>query len=261
MCICSYAPTAVPMSPKVRPSASAASAPIQIADQLTGQFTTSHVSRTLSSGISRSSSYRSTHVPCHSRCLPAMAPEPREDLGRVELHEARLIGPYLVNTDVVVSGIGILLDGFEVPLGVRPAHHVLADFVFGHELGHRFKVGGQRQLPRKRGFHGRGGPALPRGLPGLGFVLSPADREREAFLRYVGLWPALAQVVLLFFIARTPTEKEASRHHRCRRGRGLRATMAGCTRIVGQVTAVPSSSRLVECAIAAITLQTKGLWP
>src|SRR5215470_11130703 len=177
MCICSYAPTAVPMSPKARPSASAASAPIQIADHLTGQFTTSHVSRTLSSGMSRSSSYRSTHVPCHSRCLPAMAPELREDLGRVELHEARLIGPYLVNTDVVVSGIGILLDGFEVPLGIRPAHHVLADFVFGHELGHRFKVGGQRQLPRKRGFHGRGGPALPRGLPGLGFVLSPANRE------------------------------------------------------------------------------------
>src|SRR5215475_4080041 len=115
------------MSPKVRPTARAASAPIQIADQLTGQLTTSHVSRTLSSGISRPSSHSSTHVPCHSRCLPAMAPDSREDLGRVELHEACLIGPYLVNADVVVTGVGIFLDGFEVPPRIRPAHHVPGD--------------------------------------------------------------------------------------------------------------------------------------
>jgi hypothetical protein len=37
------------------------------------------------------------------------------------------------------------------------------------------------------------------------------------------------------------------------------ATMAGCTRTVGQVTAVPRRSRFVVCAIAPITLQTNGL--
>jgi hypothetical protein len=39
------------------------------------------------------------------------------------------------------------------------------------------------------------------------------------------------------------------------------ATMAGWTLTVGQVTAVPSRSRFVACAIAPITLHTNGLWP
>jgi hypothetical protein len=39
------------------------------------------------------------------------------------------------------------------------------------------------------------------------------------------------------------------------------ATIAGCVRIVGQVTPVPSRSRSVACAIAPITLHTKALWP
>jgi len=39
------------------------------------------------------------------------------------------------------------------------------------------------------------------------------------------------------------------------------ATIAGCTRNVGHVTAVPTRSRLVACAIPPITLQTNGLYP
>src|SRR4030095_16251152 len=39
------------------------------------------------------------------------------------------------------------------------------------------------------------------------------------------------------------------------------ATMAGCMRMVGQVTHVPSSSRSVACAMPPITAHTNGLWP
>jgi hypothetical protein len=39
------------------------------------------------------------------------------------------------------------------------------------------------------------------------------------------------------------------------------ATMAGCVRIVGQVTPVPITRRVVTPARPPITDQTKGLWP
>ncbi len=39
------------------------------------------------------------------------------------------------------------------------------------------------------------------------------------------------------------------------------ATIAGCIRMIGAVTPVPSRSRSVAWAIAPITLQTNGLWP
>jgi hypothetical protein len=37
--------------------------------------------------------------------------------------------------------------------------------------------------------------------------------------------------------------------------------MAGCTRIVGHVTPVPTTRREVVWAMAPITLHTSGLWP
>jgi len=39
------------------------------------------------------------------------------------------------------------------------------------------------------------------------------------------------------------------------------ATSVGCTRMVGQVTPVPTTSREVAWARAPITLHTSGLWP
>ena len=39
------------------------------------------------------------------------------------------------------------------------------------------------------------------------------------------------------------------------------ATIAGCVRIIGHVTPVPSRSCSVDVPIAPITLQTKGLLP
>jgi hypothetical protein len=39
------------------------------------------------------------------------------------------------------------------------------------------------------------------------------------------------------------------------------ATMAGCRRMVGQVTPVPSLRRSVAWAMAPTTGQTMGLWP
>ena len=39
------------------------------------------------------------------------------------------------------------------------------------------------------------------------------------------------------------------------------ATIAGCVRIVGHVTPVPSRRRSVACAIPPITVHTNGLWP
>ena len=39
------------------------------------------------------------------------------------------------------------------------------------------------------------------------------------------------------------------------------ATIAGCSRWIGAVTPVPTSSRSVACAMAPRTPHTKGLWP
>src|SRR5512132_2949621 len=99
---------AVPINPKMRLTAKAASAPTHTADQLTGQLTVSHRCTTLESGIALPSCRR-REVITLSRFL-ATGFEPRKDLGLVELHEARLVGTNLVHTDMVIAGVGEFLE-------------------------------------------------------------------------------------------------------------------------------------------------------
>src|SRR4030095_1953844 len=170
---------AVPITPKTGPPAKAARAPTQTADQFTGQLTVSHRCTPLGSGIALPSCRLRGVISCAttlSRFLAAGL-EPWENLGLVELHEAGLVGTNLVHADMVIAGIGVFLERVEVLLGIRSTDHGLRHRVFRDELRHRLEVSGKRQLPGERSVHGLDGPPLPRHLPRLGFILTPAHRE------------------------------------------------------------------------------------
>src|SRR5262245_37726292 len=71
-----------------------------------------------------------------------------QDLPLVEPHEARLVGPHLVDADVVVAGVDVLRDGGPVPLGIGSADDRLGHPVLGDQLGYRLEMRRQGQLPR-----------------------------------------------------------------------------------------------------------------
>src|SRR5215510_9103418 len=170
---------AVPTRPKISPTASAASAPTQTADQLTGQFTTSHRCTTLDSGIASSSCRLREGILRATRSgrLLAATLEPGKDLALVEVHETRLIGADLMEEDVVVARVGIFAQRFQMVLGLGSAHYRLRDGVLRHELRHRLEVTGEAELPGEGGVHGRDRPALLRHPSRLALVLAPAHRE------------------------------------------------------------------------------------
>src|SRR5438270_13513947 len=62
---------------------------------------------------------------------PSGSAELREDLPLVEVEEVHLIGPDLVDRDVIVSCVGELPDDLEVPLRIGSARDDRGDGVFG----------------------------------------------------------------------------------------------------------------------------------
>src|SRR5258705_5392772 len=179
ICASWYAPMAVPINPKMRPTARAARAPTQTADQFTGQLTVSHRSMPLGSGIALLSCRLREGTSCAatlSRFLTAGL-EPRKNFGLVELHEAGLVGTNLVDANMVIARVGVLLERVEMPLGIRATDHGLGYGVFCDELRHRLAVSGEGQLPGEGSIHGLNGPPLPCHLPRLGFILAPAHSQ------------------------------------------------------------------------------------
>lgn len=100
-----------------------------------------------------------------------------EDLPAVEIQEPLLVGPDLVNVDVVVAGVGELLDRSPMSIGVRAADNLRGDVVLGKELGHLLEVARECELLAQLTWRGGVRPPVERGLPGRRLVLCPADGE------------------------------------------------------------------------------------
>ena len=82
-------------------------------------------------------------------------------MAAVEVEEAFLLGPDLMDVDVVVAGVGEPLDRRAVRRRIRAADHGRGDVVLRDELGNMLEV------PRQ----------LARGLPRHGLVLRSADGQ------------------------------------------------------------------------------------
>ena len=99
-----------------------------------------------------------------------------EDLPAIEVEEPLLVGPDLVNVDVVVAGVGELLDRSPVSIRVRAADDLRGDVVLGDELGYLLEVARECELLAQLTRRGGVRPPVERGLPGRRLVLSPSRR-------------------------------------------------------------------------------------
>ena len=102
---------------------------------------------------------------------------PRHHFRLVEVDERFLLGPDLVDVDVVVPGSGVPLDQLDVSLGVGPADDELGHVVFGDHLDCRLEVGWCGELLGERSLESCVGPDLERRAPCILLRLRVADRE------------------------------------------------------------------------------------
>src|SRR5205085_7882491 len=117
------------------------------------------------------------------RSVRRASPELREDLPFVEVEEAVLVGPDLVDRDVVVSGVGELPDRVQVVLRIRPARDELRDVALADVLRGLLEVPGKWKLLSELSGNRDDRPPLVGGLPRLGLVGGPAHLD----LRDAGL--------------------------------------------------------------------------
>src|SRR5918992_2914610 len=173
----------------------------------------------------------------------------RQELLLREAEEAFLVGPDLVQIHVVEAGVRVLLDLFEVLLGVQTANDLFGDVVLAHHRSGVLEVARQRELLGKITLDPGVRPPLVRGSLRVVLAVGEADR----YLPKLRLSSAARGLELLddLCVGRSADQSVAKAAGELG-GVGLRGCNVDRRRLVGQRVHASLLDRVVATVVALV---------